>query len=144
MLFWYNKYTEFLDSVIKLTPVTRKLFSSTWWVSRGHCMKKVVSIWSLWSPLDWKHFDNFFGAETFSKPISISQKNSGENTINCCLSTCILLSFWSEFMSLLSYEAIYFAVLLGLIHVYCYLLSWQETEIFLTICISLHRRPVAF
>ena len=59
-----NLYAGFVDTIIKLTSVTWKLFSFTWWFYRGHCMKNSETVWSRWSPGDQEVFQLVLVAET--------------------------------------------------------------------------------
>ena len=121
----HNQVAGFVDTITKLTSVAWKLFSSTCWLYKGHCMKNSEPVWSRWSPLDHRHFDKCCGAETFATLIGISEKKFGFNTICYCSSNCILFSFLHKSSCFVEHQAVYLTIYIILLSVYNHLIVLQ-------------------
>ena len=95
-----NWYAGFIDIIIKLTSVAWKLFPSTWWVYRAHCMKNLELVWSRWSPADHNLFQLVVGAE---KVVSISKvlpKNFQDYATRCWRFTSNLWRFYGDLVAI--------------------------------------------
>ena len=95
-----NWYAGFIDIIIKLTSVAWKLFSSTCWVYRAHCMKNLELVWSPWSPADHNLFQLVLGAEKDASISKMLPKNFHDYTTCCWWFTSNLWQFYGDLVAI--------------------------------------------
>ena len=90
-------HAEFVDSIIKLTSVTWRLFPSTCWAYRHHSMKNLEVVWSRWSPGDHNLFQLLLGSEKVATGSNTFHKNFQNHAINGWRFTSNLWQFYGNF-----------------------------------------------